>query len=94
MICADQIYPTRANCEFCQRHGTRLSGPRLGRSKDHPKLVAVEKQQFIDDQWRRNAVEGKTGQRKRRFRLGLIRYKLSATQSGVIAISILVMNLQ
>jgi hypothetical protein len=26
-----QIYRTRSNPAFCQRHGIRLSGPRLGR---------------------------------------------------------------
>ena len=62
VICADQIYRTRSNRAFCQRHGIRLSGPRLGRAKNDPELVAAEKQQFIDDQRQRNAVEGKIGQ--------------------------------
>lgn len=94
VICADQIYRTRANRAFCQRHGIRLSGPRLGRPKNDPELVAAEKQQFIDDQRQRNAVEGKIGQGKRRFGLGLIREKLSATQGSTIALNVLVMNLE
>ena len=48
VICADQIYRTRANRAFCQRHGIRLSGPRLGRPKNDPELAAAEKQQFTD----------------------------------------------
>jgi hypothetical protein len=55
--------------------------------------VADEKRQFIDDQRRRNAVEGKFGQGKRRFELGLIREKLARTQGSTIAMNILVMNL-
>ena len=94
MICADQIYRTRSNRAFCQRHGIRLSGPRLGRPKNDPELVAAEKQQFIDDQRQRNAVEGKIGQGKRRFGLGLIREKLPATQGSTIALNVLVMNLE
>lgn len=94
VICADQIYRTRSNRAFCQRHGIRLSGPRLGRPKNDPELVAAEKQQFIDDQRQRNAVEGKIGQGKRRYGLGLIREKLAATQGSSIAMNILVMNLQ
>jgi hypothetical protein len=94
VICADQIYRTRSNRAFCQRHGIRLSGPRLGRPKSDPELVAAEKQQFIDDQRQRNAVEGKIGQGKRRFGLGLIREKLSATQGSTIALNVLVMNLE
>ena len=92
VICADQIYRTRANRAFCQRHGIRLSGPRLGRPKNDPELVAAEKQQFIDDQRQRNAVEGKIGQGKRRFGLGLIREKLAITQGSMIALNVLVMN--
>lgn len=94
VICADQIYRTRSNRAFCQRHSIRLSGPSLGRPKNDPELVAAEKQQFIDDQRQRNAVEGKIGQGKRRYGLGLIREKLAITQGSSIAMNILVMNLQ
>ena len=94
MICADQIYRTRANRAFCQRHGIRLSGPRLGRPKSDPELVAAEKKQFLDDQRQRNAVECKIGQGKRRYGLGLIREKLATTQGSAIALNLLVMNLQ
>jgi len=94
VICADQIYRTRSNRAFCQRHGIRLSGPRLGRPKNDPELVAAEKRQFIDDQRQRNAVEGKIGQGKRRFGLGLIREKLPMTQGSTIALNVLVMNLE
>lgn len=94
VICADQIYRTRSNRAFCQRHAIRLSGPRLGRPKSDPELVAAEKKQFIDDQRKRNAVEGKIGECKRRYGLGLIREKLIATQGSSIAMNILVMNLQ
>lgn len=94
VICADQIYRTRSNRAFCQRHGIRLNGPRLGRAKNGLELVAAEKQQFIDDQCQRNAVEGKIGQWKRRFGLGLIREKLPATQGSTIALNILVIYLE
>lgn len=93
VICADQIYRTRANRAFCQRHGIRLSGPRLGRPKSDPQLLAEEKKQFLDDQRQRNAVEGKIGQGKRRSGLDLIREKLATTQGSAIALNFLVMNL-
>jgi len=82
VICADQIYRTRSNRAFCQRQWIRLSGPRLGRLKKDPEMVAEEKQQFIDDQKQRNAVEGKIGQGKRRYELTLILEKLSVTQGS------------
>ncbi len=94
VICADQIYRTRSNRAFCQRHGIRLSGPRLGRPMNDPELVAAEKQQFIDEQRQRNAVEGKIEQGKRLFALGLIRAKLPAKQGSTIALNVLVMNLE
>ncbi len=94
MICTDQIYRTGSNRAFCQRHGIHLSGPRFGRPKNDPELVAAEKQHFIDDQRQRNAVEGKIGQGKRRFGLGLIREKLAVTQGSTIVLNVLVMNLE
>lgn len=56
--------------------------------------MAADKQQFINDQKQRNAVEGKIGQGKRRYGLGLIREKLATAQGSSIAVNILVMNLQ
>jgi IS5 family transposase len=94
VICADQIYRTRANRVFCRRHAIRFSGPCLERPKRDSELVAAEKQQFIDDQRQMNAVEGKICQGKRRYGLGLIREKLAVTQGSTIAINILVMILQ
>jgi hypothetical protein len=56
--------------------------------------LAEEKRQFLDDQRQRNAVEGKIGQGKRRFGLGLIREKLAVTQGATIALNVLVTNLE
>jgi hypothetical protein len=84
----------RANRAFCLRHGIRLSGPRLGRPKSDPELAAEAKRQFAHGQRQRNAVEGKIGQGKRRYGLGLIRKKLAVTQGSVIALDVLVMNLE
>ena len=62
--------------------------------KNDPEPVVVARRQFVDDQRQRNAVEGKIDQGKRRFRLGLIREKLAATQDSAIAMTILEMNLE
>ena len=56
--------------------------------------MATEKRQLINDQRQRNAVEGKFGQGKRRYGLGLTREKLAVTQGSSIAMNVLVMNLQ
>jgi hypothetical protein len=94
VVCADQIYRTRSNRAFCKRHHIRLSGPRLGRPKNDPELLAEEKQIALDDQRRRNGVEGKFGQGKRRFGLDLVREKLIETSGCTIAMNLLVMNLE
>ena len=49
VIYADQIDRTRANRTFYFRPGIRLSGPRLGRVKSDPELLAEDKRQFLDD---------------------------------------------
>ncbi len=71
-----------------------MSGARLGRPKSDPALLAEEKCQFRDDQRQRNSIEGKFGQGKRRFGLGLIREKLASTQGLTIALNVLVMQLE
>jgi IS5 family transposase len=62
--------------------------------KKDPEIAAAEKQQFIDDQRSRTSVEGKIGQGRRRYGLGLICEKLAETQCSSIAMNILVMNIQ
>jgi IS5 family transposase len=94
VVCADQMYLTCSNRAFWLRHGIRLSGQRLGRPKRDPDLVAKEKRQLHDDQRRRNAVEGRFGQGKRRYGLGLSLEKIALTQGSTIAMNILVMNLK
>ena len=87
----DKIYRTRANRAWCKERGIRISGPPLGRP---PKNISqyVKKQAF-DDERIRNAIEGKFGQSKRRFRLNRVMAKLSQTSETAIAITFLVMNL-
>ena len=87
----DKIYRTKANRSYCKERGIRMSGPRLGRP---PKEVSKEKKQEArSDERVRNAIEGKFGQGKRRFSLGLVMAKLPETSETVIAMNFLVMNL-
>jgi len=67
VVCAGQIYRTRFNRPFYQRHGIRLASPRLRCPTNDPELVATEWWQFDYDQRQLNAVEGKIGQVKRRY---------------------------
>jgi hypothetical protein len=97
-VLADKIYRTRENRNYCKERGIRLSGPPLGRPKKITEMntadLKKEKQIHYQDELDRNAIEGKFGQGKRRFTLGLIMAKLAQTSEAVISISFIVMNLE
>jgi len=89
---ADQIYRTRANLQYCQQRGIRLSGKPLGRPKQS-KQAQLQKQAQADAAVR-NQVEGKFGVGKRRFSLARVMAKLAPTAETAIAMTFLVMNLE
>ncbi len=91
-ILADKIYRTRENLQYCKKHGIRLSGPKLGR----PSKEAVTESKKLErlDAGERNAAEGKFGEGKRKYGLGMVRAHLSQTSETVIAMQLLVMNLE
>src|SRR5690625_2182580 len=89
-ILADAIYRTRENRDHCKSLGIRLSGPKLGRPSKDEQLNKAQKQIEKQDASERNAIEGKFGEGKRRYGLGLIRACLSQTSETVISFSFLV----
>jgi transposase, IS5 family len=91
-VLADKIYRNRENLRYCKENGIRLSGPQLGR----PSKVEQAGQRRVAraDSAERNAVEGKFGEGKRTYGLGLIRTHLRNTSETVIALQLLVMNLE
>ena len=94
----DRIYRNRANMRYCKERGIRVSGKPLGRPPRlenlSPKEQKALRDQFRQDEGFRNWVEGKFGQGKRRFGLGRIMAKRADTSEVVIAICLLVMNLE
>jgi len=90
----DQIYRTKVNRAYCKERGIRISGSPLGRPKQDQKERAALRKQTLEDNGIRNQIEGKFGQGKRRFSLGLIKSKLAETAETSIAITFLVMNLE
>lgn len=92
VILADKIYRNRENLAYCKSHGIRLSGPKLGRPTKESQLE--DQKQERRDAAERNAIEGKFGEGKRRFGLGLIRARRSDTSETVVALQFLVMNLE
>src|SRR5699024_5258081 len=92
-ILADTIYRTRENRAYCKGLGIRLSGPKLGRPSKDEQINKAQKQIEKQDASERNAIEGKFGEGKRRYGLGLIQACLRQTSETVISLNFLVMNL-
>lgn len=90
----DKIYRNRANLQWCKGHGIRISGVPLGRPPKDPEVNAERKRQTRKDEGIRNAVEGKFGQGKRRFGMNRIMAKLASTSETVVALIVMIMNLQ
>ena len=90
-VLADRIYRTRENLLYCKQQGIRLSGPRLGRPA---KLQGEARKIALKDNCERNAIEGKIGEGKRRYGLDRIMARLPETSGSVIAMQIVVMNLE
>lgn len=91
-VLADKIYRNRDNIRYCKERGIRLSGPQLGR----PSKTEQKKNKRLEreDASERNAIEGKFGEGKRSYGLGLIRARLPQTSATVISLQLLVMNLE
>ncbi|AFV02722.1 IS5 family transposase ISBco3 [bioreactor metagenome] len=93
-VMADKIYRNRDNLNYCKKLGIRLSGPPLGRPAKDQELLREQKKQERLDAGIRNAVEGKFGEGKRFYGLGRIMARLKETSETVIAMQLLVMNLE
>ena len=89
-VMVDKIYRNRDNIQFCNKHGIRISGPRLGRPR---KDEVCDKEQAYRDSGVRNIVESKIGIAKITYGLSRIMANLKETSETVIAIAILAMNL-
>ena len=90
-VMVDKLYRNQENIKFCNSHGIRISGPKLGRPK---KDETYDKMQEYKDAGIRNAVEGKFGIGKVAYGLNKIKAKLKCTAETVINLAFLAMNLQ
>lgn len=93
-VLADKIYRNRENLRYCKVLGIRLSGPPLGRPNSDPEVLKEQHRQERRDTSIRNSVEGKFGEGKRNYGLSRIMARLHDTSETVIAMQLLVMNLE
>lgn len=82
------------NRKFCKELGIRLSGPRLGRPAKDLHVLAEQKRVKKQDHGERNAIEGKFGEGKRVYGLGLIQTRLKITSETTIALQLVIMYLE
>lgn len=92
-VLADTIYRTRENRAYCKERGIRLSGPKLGRPSKNEQINAETKLLERQDASERNEIEGKFGEGKRHYGLGLISSCLQQTSETVISLNLLLMNI-
>jgi hypothetical protein len=90
VVLADKAYRTRANLRYCKEKGIRLSGPALGRP---PKDAVRDPKRDYRDSCERTAIERRFSVGKRKCGLGMIYVRLQATTMDVVALSILLLNL-
>lgn len=90
---ADKIYRNKENRKYCKKHGIRISGPCLGRPPKDLKLRKEQKEIQRQDEAVRNAVEGRFGVAKRKYKLDRIFTKIKASSETLIALIFMVMNL-
>lgn len=93
-IITDKIYRTRENHRYCKERNIKLSGPPLGRPPKDKRVYEELKAEERRDSSERNAVEGKFGEGKRRYGLGLIKTRTKESSETQIHLIVLVMNLQ
>jgi len=89
-VFADKIYRNRENLQFCKKNGIRFSGPPLGRPPKDEELLKEQLRQERQDV----GIEGKFGEGKRFYSLDRIMAHLPETSETVIAMQLLVMNLE
>ena len=91
---ADKIYRNKANRKYCKKHGIRISGPCLGRPPKDMTLRKKQKEIQRQDEAVRNAVEGRFGVGKRKYKLDKILTKIKGSSETLIALVFMVMNLE
>src|SRR5699024_7031078 len=92
-VVVEPIERTPENRKFCKERGSRMSGPKLGRPSKNEQVNVAQKRVERQDASERNAIEGKFGEGKRTYGLGLISACLQNTSETAISISFLMMNI-
>jgi hypothetical protein len=92
-ILADKLFRTRENLDYCKRHPSRMSGPKLGRPPKDKALYLEQLRIERQESGERSAIECTFGVGKRRYSLGCVMTRLMHTSEVSIHVTVLTMNL-
>jgi hypothetical protein len=92
-VSADKIYGTRENRAYMKSQDIRFSGVSLGRPKALTTELKKELKTHKKYSRQRSRVEGKFGEGKRKYDLGLVKAKRSDTSESWIGAVFFVMNI-
>lgn len=97
VVIADKLYGNRNNRKFLKKHGIRFSGVILGRppkeTEENAKELKREKRRRKEESGRRNIVEGKFGEGKRKYGMNRVLARTPETSESWIASILLAMNI-
>lgn len=82
----DKIYRNAENLRYCEQHGVRLSGPKLGRPPADKVIQKEQKRLERQDASERIALEAKFLEGNRRYGLVRIIARLKETAESVICL--------
>ena len=95
VVVADKKYGCRENRQYLKSKGIRFSGKPLGRPpKELNKLIKEERRRLKEAARQRVKIEGKFGQGKRGYDLGLVKAKWPQTGASWIGVVFFVMKKQ
>jgi hypothetical protein len=92
-VSADKIYGTRENRAYMKVRNIRYSGVQLGRPGALTQALKEELKERKQHNRQRSRVEGKFGEGKRKYDLGLVKAKKSDTSESWIGAVFFVMNI-
>ena len=92
-VSADKIYGTRENREYMRSKNIQFTGVPLGRPKEFTEEIKriLKEQKQLSRQ--RSRIEGKLGEGKRKYDLGLVKAKRRDTSESWIKVTFFVMNI-
>ena len=93
VVRCDQIYRTRENRAFCNEHGIRISGPKLGRKTIDEEKLREQIELERDDMVKRIEVEREFSREKHCWGVGCIMERTPDRMEHAVGMAVMCSNL-